>query len=299
MVHNMGLRICTGAYRTSPVASIYVDSGLPPLSLRREELSLRYISKALTSKNNPNYKYVKTPVDRAANRPRLPKPLEVRFERGTREIGIQTTSIAQFHFPKTPPWCKPPIEICSKAGGKGDNSSKAVKAEFLKHSRKHQGRSVYTDGAKTSEGVGCAVIADKEIIKKKLPPYCSIFTAEVYAVLQAVRYVFNTGMYGENFIIYCDSTSVLVSLKQFMPSNHLVQEVQDWLVLLHSRKCIRVRFCWVPAHVGVSGNEQADKAAIRLQNNTVKDIPYGDFKNLIIFILEISGKQSGIAYLIT
>ena len=26
VVHNMGLRICTGAYRTPPVASIYVDS---------------------------------------------------------------------------------------------------------------------------------------------------------------------------------------------------------------------------------------------------------------------------------
>ena len=77
----MGLRICTGAYRTSPVASIYVDSGIPPLSLRREELSLRFIAKSLTSKSNPNYKYVKAPLDCAINKPRLPKPLEVRLER--------------------------------------------------------------------------------------------------------------------------------------------------------------------------------------------------------------------------
>ena len=52
VVHNMGLRICTGAYRTSPVDSIYVDSGMPPLSIRREELSLRFLAKSLTSKNN-------------------------------------------------------------------------------------------------------------------------------------------------------------------------------------------------------------------------------------------------------
>ena len=75
VVHNMGLCICTGAYRTSPVASIYVDSGIPPLSLCREELSLRFIAKSLTSKSNPNYKYVKAPLDCAINKPRLPKPL--------------------------------------------------------------------------------------------------------------------------------------------------------------------------------------------------------------------------------
>ena len=39
LVHNMGLRICTGAYRTSPLAILYADSGMPPLSVRREELS--------------------------------------------------------------------------------------------------------------------------------------------------------------------------------------------------------------------------------------------------------------------
>ena len=43
VVHNLGLRICTGAYRTSPVESIYVDAGELPLDLRREELSLRYL----------------------------------------------------------------------------------------------------------------------------------------------------------------------------------------------------------------------------------------------------------------
>ena len=78
-VHNLGLRICTGAFRTSPVESIYVDSGLPPLSIRREELSLRYIAKTLALKNNPNYKYVKNPIDRAVNRTCLQKPLEVRL----------------------------------------------------------------------------------------------------------------------------------------------------------------------------------------------------------------------------
>lgn len=58
-----------------------------------------------------------------------------------------------------------------------------------------------------------------------------------------------------------------------MSSNQLVQEVQDWLVLLHSRRQIDVKFCWVPLHVGVHRNELADSAAVR--------VPSGDFKLFI------------------
>ena len=34
----MGLRICSGAFRTSPIETLYVDTHQLPLDLRREEL---------------------------------------------------------------------------------------------------------------------------------------------------------------------------------------------------------------------------------------------------------------------
>ena len=43
VVHNLGLRICCGAFRTSPIESIYVDTEEIPLYLRRQELGLRYL----------------------------------------------------------------------------------------------------------------------------------------------------------------------------------------------------------------------------------------------------------------
>ena len=183
VVHNLGLRICTGAFRTSPVASLYVDSGLPPLSIRREELSLRYTTRILTSKSNPNYKYVINPVDRAVNRPRLPKPLEVRLKDESREIGISSSQIAEFEFPKTPPWSKPSTPICTTTGGKKALPTEVMKTKFLDHSKIHKGIDMYTDGAKTNDGVGCAIVAGEMVIKKKLPSICSIFTCESYAVL--------------------------------------------------------------------------------------------------------------------
>ena len=47
VVENMALQICIGAYTTSPVVSLYVDSNFPPLSIRQEELGLRYMSRVL------------------------------------------------------------------------------------------------------------------------------------------------------------------------------------------------------------------------------------------------------------
>ncbi|GFW97584.1 putative RNA-directed DNA polymerase from transposon X-element [Trichonephila clavipes] len=41
-VHHMALRICTGAFRTSPVQSLYVNFHQLPLDLRRRKLSHAY-----------------------------------------------------------------------------------------------------------------------------------------------------------------------------------------------------------------------------------------------------------------
>ena len=38
VVPNMSLRLCSGAFKTSPIESIYVDTEHMPLDLRREEL---------------------------------------------------------------------------------------------------------------------------------------------------------------------------------------------------------------------------------------------------------------------
>jgi len=41
-VTKQALRICHGAYRTSPVSSLQVLAHEPPLGLRREQISLHY-----------------------------------------------------------------------------------------------------------------------------------------------------------------------------------------------------------------------------------------------------------------
>ena len=46
-VHHQGLRLALGAFRTSPVTSLYVEADEPSLTLRREKLSLLMLSDLL------------------------------------------------------------------------------------------------------------------------------------------------------------------------------------------------------------------------------------------------------------
>ena len=287
VVHNTALRICTGAYKTSPVESLYVDSGFPPLFIRREELGLRYMSKILSSKLNPNFKFVKEPIDRAPNRPRLPKPFEVRLVDSARTLGLLPPSVVEVCPQKFPPWARPNITICPARGDKKLSSDIQLKANFLEHASGHADSiNIYTDGSKFSDGVGCSVVTPDQTIKKKLPKSASVFTAELLAVLSALRFIFFSSSSVNSYTIFTDSMSVLTSLGSLFPYHHLVQEIQDWFCLLQNRRKISVTFCWVPSHVGVVGNELADvaaKTAARLCHISGMGVPLSDFRSFIKF----------------
>jgi len=54
-VQNHALRLCLGAYRTSPSPSLCVLANEPPLYIRRKKLSIEYCLKLSSSTQNPTY----------------------------------------------------------------------------------------------------------------------------------------------------------------------------------------------------------------------------------------------------
>ena len=117
---------------------------------------------------------------------------------------------------------------------------------------------MYTDGFKSGNGVGCAVIHEDTAHISKLPDYASVFTAELTAVATALDQVYNSS--DSNFVVFCDSRITLEAIKKFNSFHPLVQKVQEWLFRISCRHK-SVRFCWAPSHVGVHGSELADREA--------------------------------------
>ena len=60
-VHHQGLRLALGAFRTSPVESLYVEAGELPLEHRRIKLSLQYVTKLQSTPSNPAFNCVFKP----------------------------------------------------------------------------------------------------------------------------------------------------------------------------------------------------------------------------------------------
>ena len=80
------------------------------------------------------------------------------------------------------------------------------------------------------------------------------------------------------FLIFSDSLSTLQALKNSNNDHPLIQRLLEKLHTLLKSKSIVL--CWIPSHIGISGNEEADKAAKQsLQCNVSKiKIPSSDLK---------------------
>ena len=281
-VHNMGLRICSGAFRTSPVESIYVDTGELPLDLRREELGLRLLFKIKTDHNNPAFDIFKNVNGEDYKGPRSSKPLQVRLNEQVEDTSIKTQKVFQVAHPPIPPWIIPEISKCSIEITKKNTPIEQVKSIFLEHDRIHKDHvKIFTDGSKSYSGIGCAVIHDGTSYLTKLPDSASIFTAEITGINNALKLVDESK--GESFVIYCDSKSVLDSIGIFNSFHPLIQKAQEWLFRISCRHK-KVYFCWVPSHVGIQGNELVDreaKDATQLDHFSCSKVPHYDMKRKI------------------
>ena len=77
-------------------------------------------------------------------------------------------------------------------------------------------------------------------------------------------------------IIFSDSLSVLQSINNSKIDNSVIQDI-------HNMSHKQINICWLPNHVGIRGNEKADKAAksaLSLQPSNL-NLPYTDFKPAI------------------
>lgn len=133
---------------------------------------------------------------------------------------------------------------------------------------------IFTDGSKISESVGSAFydVQNQNSGTFKLHSSATIFTAEAFAVLQALKYVQSLDI--NEIIILSDSQSCLDKLLNVTTSNkninHLILDILSEYSLLQ-KKHKAVKFIWIRGHASITGNEMVDKLAKEAALNP--DIP--------------------------
>lgn len=254
-VHNTAIRLCTGAFRSSPVTSLYAETGEQSLYYRRQQLALQFYTRTLQNQNVPTYNF----INNGRNTPNTFRSLINEF---MEQANIGNMQIMKANHLNEPIWTIPMVVCnCFSYPKKTSSSDIEMKQLFYTHlNEAHDGVfQIYTDGSMTDDSVGYAVVAGRDVLKRRLLNDSGIYTAELLAILEAVIYVRDHATIN-NSVIFSDSRSAVMAVDSYNSYHPIICNIKS-VILQIQRIPKQICICWVPAHVGISGNERADNAA--------------------------------------
>ena len=124
-----------------------------------------------------------------------------------------------------------------------------------------RGIACYTDGSFIEGTAGAGVFIPRWRVQLSFPlgAYCTVAQAEVYAILQCVKYIADQFTRGCSFSVFSDSQAALKALTRPIITSELVRLCRQEM----ARVCRfnRLTLSWVPGHRGIEGNEKADQLA--------------------------------------
>ena len=101
-----GLRLVLGAFRTSPVESLYAEANEAPANIRNNKLATQYYAKLKSCPSNPAYNatFHLRYGELFEKREKAIKPYGLRMKSMLQQSKISIKNIHQDILPKTPPW---------------------------------------------------------------------------------------------------------------------------------------------------------------------------------------------------
>ena len=133
-IQNHALRLCLGAYRTSPASSLCVEANEPPLYFRRKKLSLQYSLK-LSCNCNPAYATVFNSKFHSVfeRKPTQLRPPAIRVSGDLQAVCFKKSDVITSSIPTTPPWLliRSAVNFTLHCSGKMQHSSRNIQTSFL------------------------------------------------------------------------------------------------------------------------------------------------------------------------
>lgn len=257
-----GIRIATGVFKTSPNESVLVEAGMLPLSLRREMQTMNYAISVLSFREHSNFNDLSSCVGDEDLMLRDLKKNETPFyERAIKVLSkhkLDPENLEKNRTHKFPPWKTSnfSVNLSLTSHLKAETCPQKFKLISLDTINKHSNHEIlYTDGSKTQNAVGWGYSSYLETRNGRLNKHTSVQSAELVAIYMALKASRKSKF--ENVLICSDSLSSLMSIQNIYSKNSLVQKIQEQI----SKSNKTFTLLWIPGHVGIIGNEEADVLA--------------------------------------
>ena len=256
---------------------------------------MQYYLRLKSNSDNPTHKVVFKPLykDEFLKREKVIPPFSLRCEADIKCLDCDLEDVANYKISEVPLWTsKSPTYLFNPASDKKAITDPIVfKTKFLEVKEQYYTHEdIYTDGSKDGKKVASAAILDGELYQFRLPNNSSIFSAELKAIDLALNHIEQDAYW--RYIIFTDSLSAMQALEGEKTDNPFIVNLLEKL----SRLCERadIVFCWLPSHIGISGNEEADKAAKDALSFEILPyrVPFNDFKPLINNFIKNVWQQS-------
>lgn len=284
------MRIASGAFRTTPVATLHVLTNEIPIEMRRMKLTMQYYFKTRSQLSNPAYNNIIDTGDKRLYEARnTPIPFSVRVHNLLETLNITKRAVkVAFSYNNlnisTPTWLIQPPKVNLELAKLSKLTTAPViyQQNFLELYDENYSEytAIYTDGSKMRAGVGSAAVSEENERKATLPSEASIYSAEIYAIELAISMIKSGN--SQNYIILSDSLSSLQKLQELNYDHPTVRKIQHDIFKLASENK-NVEFCWIPGHAGIHGNDRADSLAKLATSQPKQFIPihYKDWYPII------------------
>ena len=206
--------------------------------------------------------------------PFITRPIRVRLKELLDTMDVSLPNVHKFEVNEIPPWEITPISVNLDMlpYKKEETRRTLIISEFNKIISKYPNHQIiYTDGSRTENGIGSAFLHLGISYSWTLPCEARNYTAELYAIWQALLYMETIPDY--KYLICSDSLSAIQALKNPYNKDPIIQKCLARLMWLESHRKT-TSFVWIPNHAGIHGNEFADQAArLATEERTIEDIP--------------------------